>query len=542
MANQKLLIIDDSPDIQELVMIWLAEEPLEFLSCGTGLDGVKDAARLLPDLILLDVDLPDINGFEVCRRLKIDQTTNPIPVVFLTGASSTEEKLRGLELGAIDYVTKPFDPAELRARVRSALNTRRLMDLLAQKAAVLQESEARFRAMVEGTSVIVWEYDSKKDAFIYVSPQASVLGYPPDQWLNPGFLQSHVHPDDVGSLSFHRSKAAPDAPPPRSQFRFIRADGSARWIEEVVSVESQGEGAQLLRGVMIDVTDRRQLEMQLTQAQRLKSIGQLAAGMAHEINTPIQYVGDNVRFLQLQFNNLLTIVERFSAQLDPAAASIPWSDRQAEMNRICQELDLDFLRREIPPAVAQSLEGLDRVGSIVRTMKEFSHPGSETKEFADLNRSILTTVEVCRNRWKHVAVVETDFAPDLPAVPCLIAAFNQVILNLIVNAADAIGEVVAVPRLGRILIVTRQMGKCVEVRVQDNGPGIPENIRPRIFEPFYTTKTVGKGTGQGLTLSRDIVVNQHAGKLFFESAPGGGTTFVIQLPLLESQESKVIAA
>jgi len=134
MTNQKLLIIDDSPDIHELVTLWLAEEPLDFFSCATGIEGVKDAARISPDLILLDVDLPDIDGFEVCRRLKADPSTAQIPIVFLTGASSTDEKLRGLELGAFDYVTKPFDPAELRARVRTSLRIKALVDMLSRTA------------------------------------------------------------------------------------------------------------------------------------------------------------------------------------------------------------------------------------------------------------------------------------------------------------------------------------------------------------------------------------------------------------------------
>jgi two-component system NtrC family sensor kinase len=190
------------------------------------------------------------------------------------------------------------------------------------------------------------------------------------------------------------------------------------------------------------------------------------------------------------------------------------------------------------------LEGLDRVTAIVRAMKDFSHPGSTAKEPADLNRSILSTVEVCRNRWKYVADLETNLATDLPTVPCFIAEFNQVVLNLVVNAADAISEVTGRDgsRKGKIKITTQVQDDCVEIRVQDDGPGIPEKARPRIFEPFFTTKPVGQGTGQGLSLSHNIIVKKHGGELFFQTAAGAGTTFVIRLPLTDKAVKRKQAA
>jgi signal transduction histidine kinase len=186
----------------------------------------------------------------------------------------------------------------------------------------------------------------------------------------------------------------------------------------------------------------------------------------------------------------------------------------------------------------QSIAGLDCVATIVRAMKDFSHPGSDAKEPADLNRSIASTIEVCRNRWKYVAELKLDLSPDLPAVPCLVAEFNQVVLNLIVNAADAIGEARGTGgdgALGHIFVSSARRGDWAEVRIQDDGPGIPEALRRRIFEPFFTTKPVGKGTGQGLMLCRNVIVNKHGGELFFEPAAGGGTTFVIRLPIAETE-------
>jgi signal transduction histidine kinase len=211
-------------------------------------------------------------------------------------------------------------------------------------------------------------------------------------------------------------------------------------------------------------------------------------------------------------------------------------------------MDVEFLRSEVPLAIEQSLEGLARVASIVGAMKDFSHPGSSRKEPADLNRSIASTIEVCRARWKYVAELTTDFASDLPAIPCLIAELNQVILNLIVNAADAIGEhgVGDGASKGRIAVSTRLISHdgapFVEIRVQDNGPGIPETAQRRIFEPFFTTKPVGKGTGQGLAISRNVIIQKHAGELFFNTKEGVGTTFVVRLPVTDTKNSNAEAA
>jgi diguanylate cyclase (GGDEF)-like protein/PAS domain S-box-containing protein len=229
-ADQRLLVIDDSEDIQELVRIWLGEESLEFFSCISGEDGLLAAPQVRPDLILLDVDLPGINGFEVCRRLKMAAVTADIPVVFLTGASSTEEKLQGLELGAIDYVTKPFDPAELRARVRAALNTKRLMDLLSQKAVILQESEERFRVLAENSSDVISRH-SPDGMFRYASPACSaVFGYQPDAMLGRSLME-FVHPDDLQAAQECWATTSAPGETRTLSFRFMRGDGQYVWLE-----------------------------------------------------------------------------------------------------------------------------------------------------------------------------------------------------------------------------------------------------------------------------------------------------------------------
>lgn len=296
------------------------------------------------------------------------------------------------------------------------------------------------------------------------------------------------------------------------------------------------------RGFLItgaDVTERKVLEEQLRQAQKLEAIGQLAAGIAHEINTPAQFVGDNATFLQDTWPAIKAVLQAcLQLRVESAAGPIA-PGTVAKLVQCAENTDPTYLLEEVPLAIAQALEGVQRISKIVRAMKEFSHPGSEGKCAIDINRAIETTIAVARNEWKYVADVHTSFAENLPPVVCLAGEFNQVILNLLINAAHAIGDAVkgSAGSKGTITIATRRDGEWMEVQIRDTGRGIPENIRARIFEPFFTTKEVGKGTGQGLALAHTVIVKTHNGKIWFESETGKGTTFFLRLPLEQAAAS-----
>jgi PAS domain S-box-containing protein len=282
-----------------------------------------------------------------------------------------------------------------------------------------------------------------------------------------------------------------------------------------------------------DITERKHLEEQLRQAQKLEAVGQLAAGIAHEINTPTQYMGDNTTFVKQSWpaiGDLARAAHRIDQESKTGAIS---SEATALLRRCLEEADLEYLLEEIPKAIDQSLEGMQRVAKIVHAMKEFSHPGSEEKSALDINRAIEMTITVARNEWKYVADVETQFDPDLPLVHCHGGEFNQVILNLLVNAAHAIRQALGdrVGDKGKISIATKQDQNWVEISIQDTGGGIPEEIQSRIFEPFFTTKPVGQGTGQGLALAHTTIVRKHGGRIWFETILGKGTTFFIRLPV-----------
>ncbi|PWU00853.1 MAG: hypothetical protein C5B51_24240 [Terriglobia bacterium] len=300
----------------------------------------------------------------------------------------------------------------------------------------------------------------------------------------------------------------------------VRLTKSGDQIHVLLTISPIRDRDGIVTGIAVvawDITQIKQLESRLAQAQKLESIGQLAAGVAHEINTPIQYIGDNGKFLQDAFRDLV----KFAGRQPEDATEEPLDEGVFE-----------YLRDEVPRAIEQLLEGVDHVARIVRAMKEFSHPGPLEKMPLDINRAIESTILVSKNEWKYVADVTTEFEGDLPLVPCLAGELNQVILNVIVNAAHAIAEFNKDSgRKGAIHISTHKSPGGVEIRVRDTGGGIPKAIQSKVFDPFFTTKPVGKGTGQGLAIAHSVIVQKHNGTIQFESEVGTGTTFVIQLPL-----------
>jgi PAS domain S-box-containing protein len=306
---------------------------------------------------------------------------------------------------------------------------------------------------------------------------------------------------------------------------------------EITANYLEFDGREYLFAFTHDISERRMIQAQLQQGQKMESIGQLAAGIAHEINTPIQFIGDNLRFIKESWSALEPLIS-FSASLEGKSIE---PESLHELRGILQGSDCAYLRLEIPQALDQSLDGIDRVAKIVRAMKEFSHPGSDEKQQADINQAILTTLTVSRNEWKYVAEVETVLQPDLQMVPCHISELNQVLLNLLINSAHAIAEVVGdgSNKKGKITIRTAQDAQFTTITVEDTGAGIPPEIQSRVFDPFFTTKEVGRGTGQGLSLAHISIVRKHGGKIWFHSEIGKGTTFFIQLPTAEEVGSHV---
>ena len=292
----------------------------------------------------------------------------------------------------------------------------------------------------------------------------------------------------------------------------------------------------LFNVVIRDITQRLMLEDQLRQAQKMESIGQLAAGIAHEINTPTQYVSDNIFFLKGASETGISVMKTVHALLnskDEAEQAVI----RAELEALMKGEDIEFLIDEMPVAFDQSVEGLQRIAKIVGAMKSFSHSGDEKMHKVDLKEAISSTITVARGEWRYVADLEAEFSEDVPLVTCSRDEVNQVVLNFIVNAAHAVEEKFGRERMEKGLIQVRvyPADDTVVIEITDNGTGMSKEVCKRIFEPFFTTKPPGKGTGQGLSLAYAVIIEKHKGQILVNSEIGLGTTFKIVLPVEHPQ-------
>lgn len=280
-----------------------------------------------------------------------------------------------------------------------------------------------------------------------------------------------------------------------------------------------------------EIEQRARIEVELHQAQKLESVGRLAAGIAHEINTPVQFVGDSIEFVRSAVGDLFELVRKLEIVQHSISQGMPLATAASEAAEASEAADLPYLTLQVPKALDLAAEGLGRVARIVRSMKEFAHPDSKTMAATDLNRAIASTLTMAHNEYKYVAELVTDLG-DLPPIHCHVGELNQVVLNLVVNAAHAIGDVVAgTAHRGKITVTTSRDGDDAVISIADTGGGIPDTVRAHVFDPFFTTKDVGRGTGQGLAIAHSVVVDKHHGTLTFETVVGRGTTFIVRVPI-----------
>ncbi|WP_456405812.1 ATP-binding protein [Thiolapillus sp.] len=391
--------------------------------------------------------------------------------------------------------------------------------------------------ITENLSSIIFrriEYPDGHIEYPYVSKSNTGMKYFPSHKLAEGFFEGFemVHEDDRKTVMDAMHRAGKLMKPMKIDFRFLLENGGSKWLHCGVHPRYQESGAICWDGLILDIEDRKSLETQLVQSQKLEAVGQLAAGIAHEINTPTQYVSDNTHFLKEAMEDYGKLINEYRKLIQAGrqgAVSEELIDGIVEME---EDIDLEYISEEVPTAIEQALEGLQKIATIVRAMKEFSHPGSEEMESINVNQLLENTIIISRNEWKYVAKIETDLQPDLPPIMGYPNQLSQVFLNMIVNASHAIAGIGGEKREvdGRITISTRMDGGCLVAHISDNGPGIPAELRDKVFNPFFTTKEVGKGTGQGLAIAHDIVAGKHHGSLVLEQSPEGGAAFVISLP------------
>lgn len=407
---------------------------------------------------------------------------------------------------------------------------------VAKRTAELSEAQEFLRKVVDSVPNLIFVKDAHGRYKLANKAVAEFHGTTIDKLIGKTFAnfsaEKHVIKniiDDESSLIGNLTEAV------SREEKFTDAHGNSRWMHAVkVPMEISGDNSRYILGIVTDLTERKELENRLRHSQKMESIGQLAAGIAHEINTPTQYVSDNTLFVRDSFADIRELLKKYNELLN--LAKVTNLDRKLviEIENKIEKCDLDFLMEEVPNAVEQSLEGVSRIAKIVQSMRTFAHPGAMEKQPTDINKAIESTVLVAHNEWKYVAELETAYDTSLPLVPCLLDEFNRVILNMVINATHSIAEVVGKdPRSrGKISITTRRIGdEWAEIQISDTGAGIPAEVQNRIFDPFFTTKEVGKGTGQGLAISHNVIVEKHGGEITFETERGFGTTFSIRLPL-----------
>jgi signal transduction histidine kinase len=344
-------------------------------------------------------------------------------------------------------------------------------------------------------------------------------------WQAPEFFDKHAHPDDLTMLQALFAKG----PPQHMEVEYRLRHHAGHWVH-VRSIASHEPAGGAMRGFFFDITEHHKLEQDLRQAQKLESVGRLASGVAHEINTPIQFVSDSLYFVRDACADLLKVLQQHAAVTRAIIAGETAGALAQTAAKGDDAADVSYIVEELPAAIDRALEGSRRVATIVRSMKVFAHPDSGEMQPVDLNENIESTLTIARSEYKYVADVVCELGA-LPPVVCFCSELNQVVLNLVTNAAHAIEEKVAnTDSRGQITVRTRDEGDTVVIDIADTGGGIPPAVRDRVFDPFFTTKEVGRGTGQGLAIARSVVCDKHHGSLTFDTELGVGTIFHVRIP------------
>lgn len=400
----------------------------------------------------------------------------------------------------------------------------------------LRKREQYYRSIMETALDGFWINDEKGRIVEVNASYCRMVGYTREELLK---------------MSIHDVEAVEDPKETATHIRHILEHGYDRFtarhrckdgniIDVEVSATYTEKGSGQLVVSLHDITERKNKEkerqkheMEINQARKLEAVGSLASGIAHEINTPVQFVGDNTNFLFDSFKTILSLIETYDNLWQKVNAGADLARLNSERVKAEEHADLKYLREEIPSAIKETLDGVQRVTKIVRAMKDFAHSDQGEKSVSDINDMLLSCLTVSRNELKYVADVETNFDRELPDIECYRDDMNQVFLNLLVNAAHTIADVVGDASAGKgiITVSTLRDNDMVIIKISDTGKGISRSIQDRIFDPFFSTKDVGKGSGQGLSIARRIIVEKHEGNLDFETEEGKGTTFIIRLPI-----------
>jgi len=592
-SKESILIVDDTPANLQLLAQMLSEQGYKVRMAQDGTMAIMSIKSSPPDLILLDIMMPELNGYEVCSKLKASSQTKDIPIIFISALNEVFDKVTAFEVGGVDYITKPFQAQEVLARVEHQLHIQRLSQQLSEQNAQLetanralkdeiqerQQVEELLHSTLESLEVNVQERTAEltkineslqaeiaqrkrvesmlqltqfsvqqaSDSIFWIDSDAKILGvnkaachllgYSEEELLS---LSVHdIDPDYQADIWLSHWQELKEHGSLTFESRHKRKDGMIR-PTEVNANFLEFEGKEYNFAFARDITERKLTQLKLIHTEKMSSLGQLIASVAHEINNPVNFIGANLSHVDNYTRDLLALISLYQ---EGYAHSSP------EIQDKIEEIDLDFLIEDLPKTLSSMKMGSERIGEIVLTLRSFSRLDEAQMKSVNIHEGIDSTLLILRERLKekpeHPAISIIKEYGNLPLVECYVGQLNQVFMNILSNAIDALRqpspndspEVIENHLLSITIHTAVKDSNWVEISIQDNGRGMTESVLAQLFNPFFTTKKMGKGTGLGLSISYQIVVEKHGGKLQCISAPEQGAKFIIEIPIKQSSYS-----
>ncbi|AFY83593.1 hybrid sensor histidine kinase/response regulator [Oscillatoria acuminata] len=609
-----ILVVDDTPDNVRLLSSVLTDNGYRVCKALKGDMALTVCKNAVPDLILLDVMMPGMDGYEVCKCLKQQETTRQIPVIFLSALNEVDDKVKAFEAGGVDYISKPFQEAEVLSRVQTHLKLRQLQINLQEKNLCLEQeiterqnaqrslevSEAKNMALVNAIPDVMFRIGEDGFFLDYRSPSLGCLDdipeSPGNQRGNPlqksrdftqnifpiseslaadsSFVGKHIQEvlsDDLAIWIMHyvqqtlvTSKIQIGEYVQRDknqerwvsyEVRFVKSGPSeVLAIARDISSRKQADAARLQAEAIMRhqkqkieqaLTELQDAQVQLVQNEKMVGLGQLVAGIAHEINNPVNFIYGNISHVQSAIADLVNLLETYQKEHPP----------NQTVREILEELDFDFLSKDLRKMTSSIAVGAERINQIVLSLRKFSLMDESGVKKVDIHENLDTALILLKHRFKITETHEIELIKDygeIPQILCYPGELNQVFFNLLNNAIDVLSDILpdrlkvqeanpTAPKFVPSIWISTALtnSQTLLIRIKDNGPGINESGRSRLFDPFFTTKPVGKGRGLGLSISYQIVVQKHGGQLTCNSTPGEGAEFVIELPLVQSTADPV---